>query len=103
MRKGLVLELKFDECSGDVARDTSGMRNDGTIYGAVWGDLGGGNCALKFDGIDDYVVVQDSSDFDSYQMTISVWIKPEIGNCFGDKPFEIVSKHSDGTNAQMLF
>ncbi len=103
LREGLVLELKFDECSGDVARNTSGMGNDGTIYGAVWVDLGGGNCALKFDGIDDYVVVQDSPDFDSPHMTISAWIKPEIGNCPGDKPFGIVSKHSDETNAQMLF
>lgn len=51
---------KFDECSGDVAHDSSGHSYDGTIHGATW--VGGsGDCALEFDGVDDYVNFSDYS------------------------------------------
>jgi len=33
---GLVLWLKLDEGSGNVAKDSSGNGNNGTIYGATW-------------------------------------------------------------------
>jgi streptogramin lyase len=46
----------LDEGSGDIAGDSSGNGNDGTIYGATWttGKKGGG---LSFDGADDYVTI----------------------------------------------
>jgi len=45
---------KFDECSGNIAGDSSGHNYDGTIYGATWaGEYP--DCMLLFDGIDDYV------------------------------------------------
>jgi len=54
--RGCVLWLDFLEPSGNVAYDKSGYGNHGTIYGAQrvralgrWG--------LKFDGVDDYVLV----------------------------------------------
>ena len=60
-----VLEHRFEEGSGTIARDTSGNGNDGTLidYNAanadgdtppIWvdGKFGG---ALSFDGVDDYV------------------------------------------------
>jgi hypothetical protein len=50
---------KFDECSGNIAYDSSGHGYDGTIYGATWESYGSG-CTLSFDGLDDYV------DFDNY-------------------------------------
>ncbi|MBK9775553.1 MAG: hypothetical protein IPP62_04190 [bacterium] len=34
---GLLLYLNFDEGTGGVAHDLSGMGNNGTIYGASWG------------------------------------------------------------------
>jgi hypothetical protein len=45
---------KFDECSGDTAGDSSGHNYDGTIYDSAW-VTGKSDCALEFDGIDDYV------------------------------------------------
>ena len=48
----------FDECSGNIAYDSSGHNYDGIIYGAKW--VGGGsNCALEFDGVDDYIDLDD--------------------------------------------
>jgi len=52
---GLVGAWHFDEGSGDVAYDSSGQGNDGTIYGAKWVD-GKFKKALEFDGSDDYVL-----------------------------------------------
>jgi hypothetical protein len=70
----LVAHLSFDESSGNVAHDTSGNGNDGTLNGDpqwVAGRVGG---ALDFDGSGDYVeiprIVQD--DF-----TLAAWIKTD--------------------------
>ena len=52
---------KFDECSGDIAYDSSGHGYDGTINGATW--IGGGSdCALEYDGLDDYVNFSDHAE-----------------------------------------
>ncbi len=45
---------KFDECTGSVLEDSSGHNYDGTIYESNW-VIGNEDCALDFDGIDDYV------------------------------------------------
>ena len=51
---------KFDECSGNIAYDSSGHDYDGTIYGASW--VGGpSGCALDFDGVNDYVDLDNHS------------------------------------------
>jgi len=75
--QGLVGYWKFDEGSGATAEDSSGYNNDGTIHGATWSsDCKSGNC-LKFDGIDDYVRVEDSDSLDiSKQITLTAWIHP---------------------------
>ena len=70
----LVLWLKFDEGSGNVAYDYSGNGNNGYIYGAGWVDGKVGK-ALDFDGVDDYVNV--SNFIGSFnQLTIEAWIYP---------------------------
>ena len=52
---------KFDECSGDTAYDSSGQGYDGTIHGATW--VGGGSdCALEYDGVDDFVNFSDHAE-----------------------------------------
>jgi hypothetical protein len=52
---------KFDECSGDIAYDSSGNGYDGTIHGATW--VGSDpDCALEFDGVDDYVNFSDHAE-----------------------------------------
>jgi len=78
----LVAHWTFDEGSGDIAYDSSGNGNDGTLNGGpVWvvGKIGG---ALEFDGADDFVSVPDKpyitfSSSDSY--TLATWVYvPEV-------------------------
>jgi len=74
--RGLVLWLKFNEGSGNIAYDSSFYNNHGTIYGATWTDGKFGK-ALSFDGVDDYVEVADSSSLDiTDEITIMAWVKP---------------------------
>ncbi len=49
---------KFDECSGNTAYDSSGHDFDGLINGASWISYGSG-CALDFDGVNDFVGLDD--------------------------------------------
>ena len=68
----------FDEGTGDIAADSSGNGNDGTLNGPVeWtteGKLGG---ALKFTGPYNYVLVQDSPSLNPTQeITLAAWINP---------------------------
>jgi len=74
--RGLVLWLKFNEGSGNIAYDSSFYNNHSTIYGAVWTDGKFGK-ALSFDGVDDYVEVPNTSDFHPNALTISVWVYPK--------------------------
>jgi len=80
---GVVGAWHFDEGSGNIAHDTSGEGNDGTLYDAnttnddgntppQWIDGKFGK-ALSFDGVDDYVRVEGVSSSNS--MTVAVWVK----------------------------
>ena len=74
--RGLVLWLKFNEGSGNIAYDSSFYNNHGTIYGATWTDGKFGK-ALSFDGVDDYVEVPYDASLDpSSELTIEHWIYP---------------------------
>jgi parallel beta-helix repeat protein len=74
---GLVGYWSFDEGSGTTASDSSGNRNDGTIYGAAWTDGKFGK-ALSFDGTDDYALVPASASLNiSDAVTIAAWMKLE--------------------------
>jgi hypothetical protein len=69
----------FNEGSGTVAADGSGHGNDGQLMnGPTWvpGRIAG---ALKFDGVDDYVLVphNDSLLPTGNEVTVSVWINAE--------------------------
>jgi len=66
----LVVEYHF---SGN-ANDTSGNGHDGTVFGATLTTdrFGNANSAYSFDGINDYVNVAYSSDFQLPTYTISV-------------------------------
>jgi len=68
----------FDEGSGNIAADSSGNGNDGTLNGPVeWtteGKLGG---AMKFTGPYNYIQIQDSPSLDmTREITITAWINP---------------------------
>ena len=71
--RGLVLWLKFNEGSGNIAYDSSFYNNQGTIYGATWTDGKFGK-ALSFDGVDDYVEISSPSGISKHtQLTLALW------------------------------
>jgi hypothetical protein len=76
----LLAHWKFDEIEGRIAADSSGNRNDGTLYGIpLWRPTDGWVCgALDFDGRDDYVRVDRPKGFDCApgSFSVSAWIHP---------------------------
>ncbi|MCH7919408.1 MAG: LamG domain-containing protein, partial [Planctomycetes bacterium] len=73
----LICWWKFDDGSGDTAKDSSGNGNDGTLMGNpqwVPGKLGG---ALAFGGDGSHVVDNDAGGYLNglSDLTVSVWIK----------------------------
>ena len=70
----VVAYWKFDEGSENIAYDSSGNGNHGTIYGATWteGKIGG---ALYFGGYN-YVLVPNSPSLEiTDELTLEAWIK----------------------------
>jgi hypothetical protein len=80
---GLVGYWKFDEGSGNVALDGSGNGNTGILENnPIWVD-GKYSKALSFDGIDDFVLVQDSVSLHlSSAVTVEAWVYLPIGADF---------------------
>jgi len=78
----------FDEDNGDVAQDSSGNGNDGTLLGnpnKVEGRFG--DC-LEFDGNDDYVDCGNAESLDIFgadaQITIVLWVNtPDVSRTHG--------------------
>ncbi len=74
----LVGWWKMDETEGDIAADSSGNNNSGTLQGnAAWiptaGKIGG---AIKLDGDGDFVELMPESNFDiTRQITVAAWIR----------------------------
>jgi parallel beta-helix repeat protein len=73
IESGLVGYWKFDEGTGSTVYDSSGNDNNGTVYGATWVDGKIGK-ALSLDGIDDYVMIPDSSSLRVQSFTLQAWI-----------------------------
>lgn len=80
VKEGRVLDMRFDEGSGDTANDLSGNRNVGTLKnGPVWTQGRFGN-ALDFDGVDDYVALPTQTVLDgSTTATVEAWVNPNAG------------------------
>jgi len=90
---GLVAEWHFDEGSGNVTEDSSGNGNDGTIYGATW-TTGVSGTALEFDGVDEYVDVED----DIHSATtgsMEAWIKLDDTSAYA---YEIIDVGKSGSD-----
>jgi hypothetical protein len=89
------------------ANDESGNGNDGTVNGAILTEdrLGNANEAYSFDGVDDFIEIQNSASltFDQNTVSISFWINvndwPQP-NAIEDY---IISKHSFTGNNQIGF
>ncbi len=73
---GLVGYWNLDEASGNVAGDSSGLGNTGTIVNAthVTGAVGNG---LLFNGVNTSVIITNKASLNfSGQITLSAWVKP---------------------------
>src|SRR5215207_5554145 len=67
----------FDEGSGGTVSDGSGNNNTGTLNGASWIPQGKFGGALSFDGVNDFVLVNDASSLDvTTAMTLEAWVYP---------------------------
>jgi len=67
----------FDEGKGDIAKDSSGNKNDGTLEGPKWVDGKFGK-ALNFNGVSDYVNAGNNPITDpggTKILSISAWVK----------------------------
>ena len=77
---GPVGYWKFDDGQGVTAQDSSSSNNDGTLTGTtlpVWTEEAGcvsGKC-IQFDGVDDYVDITRTIQFDSNNFSISGWFR----------------------------
>jgi hypothetical protein len=83
--------------NGDVS-DASGNGNNGTAFNLVptTGNLSLANSALYFNGSNGYAAVPNSATLNISNMTLSAWIKPDVG--FSDQSF-IFDKHQNGVNS----
>lgn len=73
----LVAHWTFDEGMGDVAGDVSGNGNDGDVQpGTAWVE-GRFGSALKFSGVNTYVLVPDSTSLNltTTEMSVTAWVR----------------------------
>ncbi len=76
---GLVAAYGFEETNGVTIADASGNGNLGTIKEAVTITTGHSGNALKFDGVNDWVTVNDSASLDlTTGMTLEAWVYPTV-------------------------
>jgi Domain of unknown function (DUF4082)/Concanavalin A-like lectin/glucanases superfamily/Fibronectin type III domain/Viral BACON domain/Bacterial Ig domain len=75
----LVGAWGFDETSGTTATDASGRGNTGTLNGPTRSTAGKFGGALNFDGVNDWVTVQDANVLDlTTGMTMEAWVQPTL-------------------------
>jgi len=97
---GLVLMMNFDNVSAlgendSLVVDVSGNGNNGTCSGtncSIWKTNGKYGGAFEFDGVDDYVSVDDSSSLDIVnELTMGLWVK--VNNLsFSDQWIDLIIK-----------
>jgi glucose/arabinose dehydrogenase len=76
---GPVAAYAFNEGSGATAADASGNGNGGTLSGAAWTGTGKFGGALSFDGVNDWVTVNDTPSLDlTNGMTVEAWVQPRV-------------------------
>lgn len=78
---GLVAAYSFNEGTGTTLADRSGRGHTGTISGAAWSTQGKYGGALSFDGVNDWVTINDTAALDlTAGMTIEAWVLPSTVN-----------------------
>ena len=99
---GLVAAYSFDEGNGTTLSDLSGTGNNGTLVGPTWATGGRFGQALSFDGVDDRVVVPDSSSLDlTTGMTMEAWVRPSAA--MGTTWRTVLFKHRDNNATNMVY
>jgi hypothetical protein len=83
------------------ANDESGNGNNGSIYGNLKVVSGVNGNAYRFDGNSDYIQVENFKGLDRQEMTIALWVKPDV-DASPSMPHNLISKHGDLTNIEML-
>ncbi|MEQ1637904.1 MAG: LamG-like jellyroll fold domain-containing protein [Methylococcales bacterium] len=85
IKNGLVAAFGFEESNGTTVLDASGNSNNGIITEAVRIETNTTyGKALKFDGLNDLVTVNDSASLDfTTGMTLEAWVLPENLTGFG--------------------
>lgn len=74
---GLIAAYGFDEGAGRIAGDASGKGHAGDIKQAAWSTAGRFGGALDFDGINDWVTIEDTADLDIRDaITLEAWVNP---------------------------
>jgi len=81
---GMISYWHLDDDSGTTASDSVGTNHGTLTNGPVWvqGQVDG---ALSFDGIDDYVLVPDSTNLDiTCAITVEAWLYPNTVSASSD-------------------
>lgn len=70
-------EWLFNECSNTVAKDSSGVGLDATLFGTSWSTDTpyGVGCSLAFNGTNSYASIPDSLALKPTAVTVSAWVK----------------------------
>jgi hypothetical protein len=99
---GLVAAYGFDEGTGTTLADQTGTGHTGTIAGAAWTAQGKFGSALTFDGVNDWVTVNDANDLDfTTGMTVEAWVFPTASG--GGSWRNVVIKERAGGEAYNLY
>ena len=73
----LVGAYGFEEASGTAVQDASTAANNGTVSGATRTASGRHGAALSFDGVNDWVTINDANSLDlTGAMTLEAWVNP---------------------------
>lgn len=97
---GLVAAWGFDSTSGNTAADASGNSLNGTVSGATWVTSGKYGGALSFDGVNDWVTVNDNNLLElSAGMTLEAWVYPTSSSGVRD----ILIKEGSGVDIFNLY
>jgi hypothetical protein len=74
---GLVAAYSFGAGTGTTAKDSSGLNNTGTLSGTIWATAGRFGSALSFNGVNNFVTVNDTASLDlTTGMTLEAWVYP---------------------------
>jgi hypothetical protein len=97
----------FDEGAGDIAQDSSGNGNDGTLNGPEWTNEGKFGGALEFNGAGSYIEFATGQSMKTPRFTITAWFNTrkldgyghifQTGNDWNDMAGYVFRVHQDGT------